>query len=141
MRRTILLFMLGIFCAALLSDAASVYVFHDVDKDMVGRWNEAFVGLLGEMILFTLVIGFGVAILFWIGRLVFRVKGYAPRAKLGLFLGVAVSVIQYPWDFVGRRMAPDFADAFLSAYMILAILLCSIVLVRDSFGQMKLLRS
>jgi hypothetical protein len=138
MLRTIFLFMQAVFYTALFVGAISVYLFHDVDKDQIGHWNEAFAGLCGEMFLFTLVIGAGVALLTWIGRLVFHLKGYAPPAKLGLFLGVGVSAFQYLWDFVGRAVAPDFADAFLSAYMIVAIFVCSIVLVRDSFRQRKM---
>jgi hypothetical protein len=130
--------MQGIFCTALLSDAVSVYIFHDVDKDMIGRWNEAFAGLWGESILFTLAIGVGVAVLTWIGRLIFRFKGHPPRAKLGLFLGVVVSVLQYPWDFVGRVAFPKFADTFLSVYVIVAIFICSIVIVHDSYRRRKL---
>ena len=37
MREAILLFILGIFYAALLSDGISVYIFHDVDKDKIGH--------------------------------------------------------------------------------------------------------
>ena len=126
------------FGTGLLNAALSVYLLHDVDKDMIGHWNEAFAGLCGEMVLFTLVIGAGVALLTWIGRHLFHLKGYSPRAKLGLFLGVGVSVLQYPWDFAGRATFPEFADAFLIAYMIVAIFVCSIVIVRDNFLRMKL---
>ena len=138
MRRSILLFMLGIFCTALLSDAVSVYIFHDVDKDMIGHWNEAFAGLCPEIVLFTLIIGGGVALLTLLGRRLFHLKGYSPRAKSGLFLGIGVTVLQYPWDFVGRTLFPKFADACLSIYLVLAIALCSIVIVRDNLRQMKL---
>jgi hypothetical protein len=138
MRRAILLFMQGIFCTALLSDAVSVYIFHDVDKDNIGHWNEAFAGLWGESVLFTLVIGVGVAVLTWIARHLFHLTGYSPRARLSLFLGVGVSIIQYPWDIAGRAAFPKFADDFLLLYMIVAIILCSIALVRDSFRQIRL---
>ena len=138
MRRTILLFVLGMFGTGLLNAAISVYLLHDVDKDMIGHSNEAFAGLCGEIVLFTLVIGAGVALLTWLGRLLFHLKGYSPRAKLGLFLGVGVSVLQYPWDFVGRAAFPKFADTFLSIYLIVAIFACSIVIVRDNFRQTKL---
>jgi len=37
--------MLGIFCTALFLDAISVYIFHDVDKNKIGHWNEAFADL------------------------------------------------------------------------------------------------
>lgn len=138
MRRAILLLMLGIFCTALFSTAISVYIFHDVDKDKIGHWNEAFAGLCTESVLFTVVVGGGVALLTLLGRHLFHLKGYSPRAKLGLFLGIGVTVLQYPWDFVGRTAFPKLADSSLSLYLIVAIVLCSIVIVRDSFRQMKL---
>jgi hypothetical protein len=141
MRRTILLFMLGILCTALLCAAISVYLLHDVDKDMIGHWDEAFVGLCSESVLFTVIVGGGVALLTLLGRLLFHLKGYSPRSKLGLFLGIFVTVLQYPWDFVGRAAFPKFADFSLSLYLIVAIVLCSLVIVHDNFRQMKLCRA
>src|SRR2546430_2357046 len=93
MRRAIPLLMVGIFCGALFSAAISVYVFHDVDKDSIGRWNEAFAGLCAESVWFTVVVGGGVALLTWLGRHLFHLKGYPPRSKLGLFLGIGVGVL------------------------------------------------
>jgi hypothetical protein len=138
MRRAILLLMLGLFCTALFSAAITVYIFHDVDKDKIGHWNEAFAGLCTESVLFAVVIGGGVALLTLLGRHIFHLKGYSPRAKLGLFLGIGVTVLQYPWDFVGRAAFPKLADSSLALYLIVAIVLCSIVIVRDNFRQMKL---
>ena len=46
-----------LFCTTLLSAAISVYIFHDVDCDKVGHWNEAFAGLCAEGGLFTLIVG------------------------------------------------------------------------------------
>jgi len=129
--------MLGIFCTALLSAAVSVYIFHDVDKDQIGHWNEVFAGLCVESILFTVVVGGGVALLTLLGRYLFHLKRYSPRSKLGLFLGICVTVLQYPWDFVGRAAFPKLADFSLSLYLIVIIFLCSIVIVRDNFKQMK----
>jgi len=138
MRRAILLLMLGMFCTALFSAAISVYIFHDVDKDKIGHWNEAFAGLCIESVIFTVVVGGGVALLTLLGRLLFNLKGYSPRSKLGACLGIGVTVLQYPWDFVGRTAFPKLADSSLSLYLIVAIVLCSIVIVRDNFRQMKL---
>jgi len=130
--------MLGMFCTALFSAAISVYIFHDVDKDKIGHWNEAFAGLCIESVIFTVVVGGGVALLTLLGRLLFNLKGYSPRSKLGACLGIGVTVLQYPWDFVGRTAFPKLADSSLSLYLIVAIVLCSIVIVRDNFRQMKL---
>jgi hypothetical protein len=75
MLRAILLLMLGVFCTALFSAAISVYIFHDVDKDKIGHWNEAFAGLCAESVLFTVVVGGGVALLTLLGRHLFHLKG------------------------------------------------------------------
>jgi len=141
MRRAILLLMLGIFCTSLFSSAISIYVFHDVDNDKISHWNEAFAGLCSESVLFTIVVGGGVALLTVLGRHLFHLKGYSPRSKLVLFLGIGVTVLQYPWDFVGRMAFPKLVDFSLSLYLIVAIVLCSIVIVRDNLKQMKLCRA
>lgn len=138
MRRAILLLMLGTFCTDLFVAGISVYIFHDVDRDMIGRWNEAFAGLCTESVLFTLVVGGGVAFFTWPGRLFLHLKGHSPRSKVGVFLGMGVTIFQYPWDFVGRMAFPKLADSSLYPYLIVAIVLCSVVLVRDNFRQMKL---
>jgi hypothetical protein len=130
--------MLGISCTALFGAAISVYIFRDVDKDQIGHWNEAFAGLCTEGVLFTVMVGGGVAILTLLGRHLFHLKGYSPRAKLGLFLGIGATVLQYPWDFVGRRAFPKLADSSLSLYLIVAIIFCTIAIVRDNFSQKKL---
>jgi hypothetical protein len=137
MWRAILLFMLGIFCAALSIAAISVYVFHDVDKDQIGHWNEAFAGLCTEFVLFTLIIGGGVALLVLLGRIVFHLKRCSPRSNLVFPLGIGVSVLQYPWDFIGRVLFPKLEDLSLSLYLFLAIVVCASVIVRDSLRQMK----
>ena|ERR1700722_2504274 len=135
MGRAILLFMLGILGTALFSAAISVYVFHDVDKGEIGHWNEAFAGLCIESVIFTLIVGGGVAILTLIGRPLLRLSNYSPRLKLVFSLGVGITLLQYPWDFVSRLALPNLADASLSAFLIVAIILCSAVILRDTFRQ------
>ncbi|MFZ1941485.1 MAG: hypothetical protein WBA18_18095 [Terracidiphilus sp.] len=137
MRRAIFLLILGIFCTFLLVAAISVYLFHDVDQDEIGHWNDAFAGLSVEGVLFTAIVSGGVALLTWLGRSLFHLKGYSPRAKIGLFLGIGVTVLQYPWDFLGRMAFPKFTDFSLTLYLVLAIILCSVVIVRDNYKQMK----
>jgi hypothetical protein len=138
MRRTILYFLLGTVCTALFSAAISVYVFHDVDHDKLGHWNEVFAGLAAEVVLFALIMTGGVALLTLLGRRVWHLKGYSPSAKLGFFLGIGVSVVQYLWDFAGRTVFPKLADSSLGLYLIVAVALCSVLIVRDNFKQMKL---
>ena len=137
MWRAIVLFTLGIFSTALVVSLFSVYVFHDVDKEMTGRWNEAFAGLCVEFVFFTAIIGGGVALLTFLGRQLLRLKGYLPRPRLCLFLGIGVTVLQYPWEFAGRALLPEFEDFPLSLYLVVAIVFCSVVLVRDSVRQKK----
>jgi hypothetical protein len=138
MRRPILFFMLGILGTALFCSAISVYIFHDVDQDKIGHWNEAFAGLCSESVLFTLIIGGGVAFLALLGRHLFHLKASSPRAMLGLSLGIGVTLFQYPWEFAARKELPNLADFSLSLYLVLATVLCAIVLVRDNFKQIKL---
>jgi|SRR5271154_5834749 len=138
MRRSIFLLMLGILCSALLCAAISVYLFHDVDQDKIGHWNEAFAGLCSESIVFTLIIGIPVWLFTLLGRHLFHLTGYSPRAKLGLLLGTGVTVLQYPWEFAARLALPRLADSALSLYLIVAITSCTAILLCDNFRQKKL---
>ena len=130
--------MLGLFGTALSIAAISVYIFHDVDTDKTGHLNQAFAGLCMESAIYTLIVGGGVALLALAGRRLFRLKGYSPRAKLGLLLGIGITVLQYPWEFAARKELPKFADYSLSFYLVFAIVFCAIIIVRDSFRQMAL---
>jgi hypothetical protein len=57
---------------------------------------------------------------------------------LGLFLGIGVTMFQYPWEFSARKLFPTLAESALSFYLIVAIVLCTVVLLRDTSRQMKL---
>ena len=138
MRSTILFLMAGIFGGALIFAAISVYMFHDVDQDKLGHWNEAYIGLCAESVLFTLVIGGGVALLTVLGRRLLHLSGEFPRAMLGFLLGVGVTLSQYPWDYAVRRRLPKLSETSLYLYLILAIVFCTIVIVRDQVRQAKL---
>ncbi len=130
--------MLGIFCTAILSAALAVYILHDVDVDEIGQWNRAFAGLCTESILFTVMVGGVVALLTLLGRHLSHLKECPPRAKLSLCLGISVIVFQYLWDFAARAAFPRLANVSLGLYLIVAIVLCSIVILRDTFTQMRL---
>jgi hypothetical protein len=130
--------MLGTFCTALFLAAISVYVFHDVDQDRIGHWNEAFADLSIEMVLFSLLVSGGVWLLTMLGQRVFHLRGYFPRARVGLSLGIATALLQYPFEFLGRMLLPKFADPVLSVYLIAAIILCTAVLLHDASNQRNL---
>ena len=138
MSRAILLLTLGIFFTALFLGAISVYIFHDVDQDKIGRLNEAFAGLSVEAIVFSLIISGAVSLLSLFGRQLFKLRGYSPRPIIGLLLGIAAAVFQYPFEFFGRRFFPNRGDSFLRFYLGVAVFVCTAVLLRDTFIQLKL---
>jgi hypothetical protein len=47
-------FFIGMFATAMLTNAASVYLLHDVDTDRMGKWNLAYRELTAEFLLFGL---------------------------------------------------------------------------------------
>jgi hypothetical protein len=137
MRRSIFLLILGILCAALLCSAISVYLFHDVDHDMTGRLNDAFSQLCVEFILFAVLVGGGAGLLAFLGSFLFHLRGYSPRPAFSYVLGIGATVVQYPWDFLGRVLFPKLADASLAVYLVVAMFLCAAFLLGDSFKQKK----
>jgi ABC-type Fe3+ transport system permease subunit len=106
MSRALLLLMLGIFFTALFLGAISVYAFHDVDQDKIAHLSEAFAGLSVEAMVFSLIISGAVGPLSLLGRQLFKLRGSSPRPRIGLLLGIAAAILQYPCDFVGRRFFP-----------------------------------
>jgi ABC-type Fe3+ transport system permease subunit len=141
MRKSTLLLAAGIFCTFLLSGAVSVYVFHDVDKDMIGHWDEAFAELFKEGIFFTLLISGATALLTLLGRYLLKLNAYSPHGLLGFFLGIGLTAVQYPCDFVARKVFPNFSDILLVLYMIIAVIFCTVVLLYDTFKQKKYLKA
>jgi len=137
MFRSIRSLVLGMLCAFLLVGAVSVYIFHDVDQDQVGHWNQAFKGLCIEGVLFSLIIGVPVWLLTFLGRRFFHLKSYSPREMLALVLGISVTVVQYPLEFAVRGFLPKLTESFLGLFLIAAIVLCTVVLLRDSFRQRR----
>lgn len=138
MRRSILLLTLGILLTFLVVAVMSVYLFHDVDREMIGHLNEAFAGLCVEGILFTLIISAPVWLLTFLGRHLFHLTGYSPRARLGFLLGIGITAFQYPWELLARVVLPKLVDAALSSYLVISIILCTIVLLRDNLRQKRL---
>jgi hypothetical protein len=138
MWRSLSSLIVGVFSTALLSSAVSVYLLHDVDRDQIGRWNEAFAALCAESFIFAVMVGGIVGLLTLLARQLFHLKGYSPRAVLSLVLGIAVTALQYPWDFLGRKFFPKIADSSLDVYLVIAIIACTVILLRDNYQQMRL---
>ena len=122
----------GIFCAVLITSIITVYLLRDVDHDQIGHLNAAFAGLCAEGVIFGLIIGGATGFLTLLGKKVLGLKGSFHRGQLSFLLGVSVTVLQYPWDLVSRKIAPRLADVSLSIYMVVAVVLCTVVLLYDN---------
>jgi hypothetical protein len=55
------------FATAMLTNAASVYLLHDVDTDRMGKWNLAYRELTAEFLLFGLIVAAIFLLLTWMG--------------------------------------------------------------------------
>ena len=118
------------FATALLTNAAAVYLLHDVDADRIGKWNLAFWELTLEFFIFSLVLTVSFFLMTWIGIMVFRLRQVALNFKLGLVLGIAVMLVQYPAEFTVRKLAPGHsADSFLLGYILLSPICCAAVVL------------
>ena len=121
------------FAAALVTNAAAVYLLHDVDPDRIGKWNLAFWELTLEFFIFSLVLTLFFLLLTWIGTIVFRLRRVAPNLKLGFVLGIAVMFIQYPSEFAVRRLTPGHsADSFLLGYILLSPICCAAIVLANA---------
>jgi hypothetical protein len=123
-------FFIAMFATALLTNAAAVYLLHDVDADRIGKWNLAFWELTLEFFIFSLVLTVSFFLLTWIGIMVFRLRQVALNFKLGLVLGIAVMLVQYPAEFTVRKLAPGHsADSFLLGYILLSPICCAAIVL------------
>jgi hypothetical protein len=96
MRRVFRSFGLGLAFTAIVVDAISVYIFHDVDPDRIGQWNRAYVELCWEAALFVVIVALPVWLLTLIGRWIFHLRAVTPRPGLALLIGIVTIVFQYP---------------------------------------------
>ena len=128
-------FFLGIFVAALFTNAVAVYLLHDVDADRVGKLNLAYWELTLEFFAFSLVLTLIFFLLTWIGTLVFRLRDLPPSRELGFVLGIAVTLIQYPAEFAVRKLDANSADAFLLGYLLLSPVCCSAIVLLNSYNR------
>ena len=123
-------FFIAMFATALLTNAAAVYLLHDVDADRIGKSNLAFWELTVEFFVFSLVLTVSFFLLTWIGIMVFRLRQVALNFELGLVLGIAVMLVQYPAEFTVRKLAPGHsADSFLLGYILLSPSCCAAIVL------------
>ena len=123
-------FFVAMFATALLTNAAAVYWLHDVDADRAGKLSLAFWELTLEFFIFGLVVTMAFFVLTWIGLMVFRLRRGAINFNLGLALGIAVMLVQYPAELMVRKLAPEHsADSFLLAYTFLSPICCAAIVL------------
>ena len=117
----------------MFANAVAVYWLHDVDADLVGRWNLAYRDLTLEVLVFSVVVASCFLLLTWIGKVVFRLRQITKNFKLGLFLGAAVTCLQYPAEFAVRKLTTTHSsDTFLLAYLLLSPVCCAAIVLLDS---------
>jgi hypothetical protein len=65
-------------------------------------------------LIFGLVVAIPFVLLTWIGTVVLGLRDVTVNLKLGFVPGIAVTLIQYPAEFIMRKLTPAHsADAFL----------------------------
>ena len=129
--------MMGLFCTSLMVSVVSVYLFHDVDREMIGRWNEALAASCFEGILFTLIITIPVWLLTFLGQRLLHLTGNSPRLNLALLVGIGIAILQYASEVLARIATPNFVDFVRLIYLMVSIVLCTVVLLLDSFDQKR----
>lgn len=111
MRRAILSLASGLLCSGLMVSYFAAFVVHDVDK---GRgYTDGFIGLCIESIFFVLVVGVPAWLLTLLGQYFLGIRDFPPRANFSFWLGVALPLFQYPFEFSARLLAPRLANTFL----------------------------
>jgi hypothetical protein len=126
------------FATAMLTNAASVYLLHDVDTDRMGKWNLAYGELTSELLLFGLIVAAIFLLLTWMGTVAFGLRDARANMKLGLALGIAVILIQYPAEFAVRKLSSgDSAEMFLLGYLLLSPICCAAIILLDSHKRRR----
>jgi hypothetical protein len=133
----ILNFCRGILLSGVLLSAVSVYIFHDVDKELIGKWNIAFRGLLGELFLFGFFVALGTAVLTQLGRLIGNLRPAVPSPKLGFIVGIGVILAQYPVEYLIRKIALERYGFGLDLYIILSMVIPSAVFIEACRRQKR----
>jgi hypothetical protein len=126
-------FFVGMFATAMLTNAAAVYLLHDVDADRIGRWSLAYWELTLEFLIFSLVVAGAFLLLLWIGTAVFNLRDVTVNSRLSFFLGIAVMLIQYPAEFTVRKLTTgNSVDGFLLGYILLSPVCCAAIVLLDN---------
>jgi len=110
----------GILVSALSLNLVIVYIFHDVDQDLVGKWNKAFEYLAVETLIWAFLIALATLLLTQAGRIVIGLRPGVPPSKLGTAVGLVVGFTQYIWDFLMRKLTDQHNDLWLFVFMLLA---------------------
>jgi|WetSurMetagenome_2_1015567.scaffolds.fasta_scaffold421420_2 hypothetical protein len=131
MWRAAIWFFSGMILSALPVNALSVYVFHDVDKDMIGQWHVAYVQLNIELLIVSLIAS-GLLLLFiCLGEKLFHHPILSLNIRLAFILGVSTIVLQYVCEMAARLWAPQITTIILAVYPFLSAALAAIMLVRN----------
>jgi len=126
-------FFVGVFATSMLTNAVAAYWIHDVDPDLLGRWNLPYRELTLEVLAFSVVVASCFLPLTCIGRVVFHLRQVTVNSKLGLFLGAAVTCLQYPAEFAVRKLTTTHSsNTFLPAYLLLSPVCCAAIVLLDS---------
>jgi hypothetical protein len=124
-------FFVGVIVSALFVNALSVYVFHDVDQEMIGRWHEAYIQLNIELLFFSLIVT-GLLLLFMcLGIKLFRYPILSQNIRLAFTLGVGIILFQYVYELAARSWAPEIAQVVIAIYLLLGSAISAIILIRD----------
>ena len=109
----------------------SVYLLHDVDKDLVGRWNLAFFELCEEFLFFGLIVTGLFLFSLWCGRALLRIPT-SPNYILAFFMGVLLILLQYPIEVAGRMVLPSSVDLVRGLYLLLRPMFCAVLFLIKS---------
>ena len=126
-------FFVTMVLASLPMNALSVYVFHDAGEP----FNSAFISLIVEAIMFSLVVSGLFLFLIFLGKKLIRHPATPPNVRLVCCLGIATMILQYPFDLAARVWAHAISDSFLAAYMLLSPVVCASIVVAYNLLQSR----
>jgi hypothetical protein len=125
MLRLAWVFFSAMVLASLPVSALSAYVLHDAGEHL----NASFISLIGETIMFSLVVS-GLFFL-WIfsGPKPIRHPATPSNIRLVCCLAIATMILQYPFDLAARTWAHAMSDKLLAVYMLFSPVVCAAILL------------